>query len=108
MPLPEFKFSSIAKIVAVAAISLFFIILLVAGCTSISPGYVGVEVNKADSARSVDAVALKTGYIIVNPLLTSVIRYPTFIQTAKWTRSTSEGSSNDDSITFTSRKTPWW
>jgi regulator of protease activity HflC (stomatin/prohibitin superfamily) len=46
---------------------------------------------------------LKTGYIIVNPFLTSVIEYPTFIQTAKWTRSASEGTANDDSITFTSK-----
>jgi len=101
--LPEPRVSFIAKMVAVGAVSLVFISLFVAGCTSIPPGYVGVEVNKAGSARGVDAVALKTGYIIVNPLLTSVIEYPTFIQTAKWTRSTSEGSSNDDSITFTSK-----
>jgi regulator of protease activity HflC (stomatin/prohibitin superfamily) len=102
-PVPESRIPFIAKIAGVSAVSLFFIALFIAGCNSISPGYVGVEVNKAGSARGVDSVALKTGYIIVNPFLTSVIEYPTFIQTAKWTRSASEGTANDDSITFTSK-----
>lgn len=73
------------------------------GCTSISPGNVGIEVSKAGASRGVQDVGIRTGWVFYNPMWTEVIEYPTYIQTAKWTHSTTEGSSNDESITFTTK-----
>lgn len=77
--------------------------VMLAGCTSISPGNVGIEISKAGSSRGVQDVALKTGWVLYNPIWTSVIEYPTFMQTVKWTRSTDEGRATDESITFTTK-----
>jgi len=90
------------KIAIIAFIGLVLLALGISGCNYIGPGNVGVVINKAGAHRGVDGVALKTGYVLVNPILTSVVEYPTSMQTAKWTKSPTEGSNNDDSITFTS------
>jgi regulator of protease activity HflC (stomatin/prohibitin superfamily) len=73
------------------------------GCTSISPGNVGIEVSKAGSSRGVQDVALRTGWVFYNPMWTSVIEYPTYMQTVKWTKNPDEGKSADESITFTTK-----
>lgn len=77
--------------------------LVLAGCTTINPGNVGIQISKVGSARGVQDVALKTGLVLYNPMWTEVIEYPTFMQTAKWTKSSTEGSSSDESITFTTK-----
>lgn len=84
------------------AVSLLFVAILgISGCSSIGPGNVGIEISKVGSSRGVQDVTIKTGWVIVNPLTTEVIEYPTYMQTVKWTRSATEGSPNDESITFT-------
>lgn len=82
---------------------LFLFIVLIAGCDSISPGNVGVVISKTGSSRGVQDITIKTGRFIVNPVTTSVIEYPVYVQTVKWTKSADEGKENvDESITFTS------
>lgn len=84
-------------LLAVAALSL----AIGSGCTRIGPGHVGIVVNNAGSQRGVADYTPTTGWVFYMPGKTTVMEYPTFIQTAKWTASTHEGSDNDDSITFT-------
>ena len=87
---------------AVAVVSLFLVSIVgCAGCTSIGPGNVGIVISKTGASRGVQDVTVKTGWAFVNPITTEVIEYPTFMQTVKWTKSATEGSPNDESITFT-------
>lgn len=91
--------------IAVAAIALASFMLVViagcAGCSSIGPGNVGIQISKVGASRGVQDVTIKTGWVWVNPITTEVIEYPTYMQTVKWTKSANEGSPNDESITFT-------
>jgi regulator of protease activity HflC (stomatin/prohibitin superfamily) len=83
--------------------ALFFFVILVAGCNNISPGNVGVVISKTGSSRGVQDVAIKTGWVLADPITTSVIEYPVYVQTVKWTKSADEGKEADESITFTSK-----
>jgi regulator of protease activity HflC (stomatin/prohibitin superfamily) len=74
-----------------------------AGCTTITPGNVGIVISKTGSSRGVQDVTIKTGRVWANPITTEVIEYPTYVQTLKWTKSADEGSNTDESITFTSK-----
>lgn len=80
---------SAAKIVVVLAV---LSSALTSGCTRIGPGHVGIEVDMAGSQRGVQDFALKTGWVFYNPVGTSVMEYPTFVQTAKWTKNLNEGN----------------
>lgn len=74
------------------------------GCTTrIGPGMVGIEVDQSGSQRGVQDIVLKTGRVWYNPYSTSIIEYPTFMQSVVWTANKSEGHPVDESITFTSR-----
>lgn len=77
--------------------------VILTGCTNINPGNVGIEISKVGSSRGVQDVTLKTGFVLYNPAITEVIEYPTFMQTVKWTKSSTEGNSSDESITFTTK-----
>jgi regulator of protease activity HflC (stomatin/prohibitin superfamily) len=77
-----------------------------AGCTTIPPGSVGILVNKYGSNRGVQDYTTTTGYVTYNPVSTSVIEYPTSVQTYAWTANPSEGEEGhppDESITFTTK-----
>jgi regulator of protease activity HflC (stomatin/prohibitin superfamily) len=77
---------------------------LLTGCTTrIGPGMVGIEVDQSGSQRGVQDFTLKTGRVWYNPYSTSIIEYPTYMQTVVWTASTSEGHPVDESITFTGK-----
>lgn len=78
--------------------------LLMGGCTTINPGYVGIEVNKYGTNRGVQDYPLKTGFVSYNPISTSIIEYPTFVQTVQWTADVKEGAPADESITFTTKE----
>lgn len=77
--------------------------LYLAGCTSINPGNVGIEISKAGSSRGVQNLTLKTGWVFYNPMWTEVVEYPTYMQTVKWTAASNEGGPGDESITFTTK-----
>lgn len=76
---------------------------LATGCSPVPPGYVGLTVNNAGDNRGVSNYTIQTGWVWHMPLATSVVRYPTFIQTAVWTKSATEGNPADESITFTTK-----
>lgn len=62
---------------------------------------VGIEVDQSGSQRGVQDVTLKTGRIWYNPYSTSILEYPTYMQSVVWSASKDEGHPVDESITFT-------
>lgn len=80
------------------------LLALSTGCsTRIGPGHVGIVVQAAGSNKGVLDAPVRTGRVWYNPYAETVIEYPTYMQTAKWTQNPNEGSQNDDSITFTNK-----
>lgn len=85
-----------AVILSIAALSI--------GCsTRVEPGHVGIQVNYSGTDRGVSSYPMVTGRVWYNPYSVSIIEYPTFVQTAKWTRSKDEGKASNEEITFTNR-----
>jgi len=64
---------------------------------------VGIEVDQSGSQRGVQDFVLKTGRVWYNPYSTSIIEYPTYMQSVVWTASKDEGHPVDESITFTTK-----
>jgi regulator of protease activity HflC (stomatin/prohibitin superfamily) len=76
-------------------------ILFATGCaTRIGPGNVGIKVDLAGSQRGVEDLPIRTGWVFYNPASSKVVEYPTFVQTAKWTRDLNEGRPINEEISF--------
>lgn len=86
---------------AIAILAVAVSMLAGSGCTRIGPGHVGIEVDLAGSQRGVQDFTLKTGWVFYNPASTDVKEYPTYVQTAVWTKSPHEGKPVNEEITFT-------
>ena len=84
------------RIIAISAL-----VLAVAGCTRVGPGYVGIKVNQAGSNRGVQELPARTGWVFYNPITEDVFEYPTFVQNAVWTHNVDEGQPVNEEITFT-------
>lgn len=76
------------------------LLLALAACTTVKPGEVGIKVNNYGSSRGVQDYPILTGRVFYNPFSETVYEFPTFMQNVVWTKSPSEGSKNDESITF--------
>lgn len=87
-----------------AALVLALAVIALGGCTKVPPGWAGIEVNNYGDQKGVDDFPVKTGRVWFNPFTTDVYKYPCFAQTVTWTADKSEGSPNDDSITFADAK----
>ncbi len=78
--------------------SILLVVLAVlwsAGCaTRIGPGNVGIKVDLAGSQRGVEDLPIRTGWVVYNPAASKVVEYPTYVQTAKWTRDVNRGQSH--------------
>lgn len=61
-----------------------------------SPGYAGIKINYSGTYRGVQDIPVVTGWQWYTPFFSTVLEYPTFVQTAKW-----EGP---ESITFNSKE----
>lgn len=80
------------------------LLALSTGCsTRIGPGHVGIVVQSAGSNKGVLDAPVRTGRIWYNPYSETVIEYPTYVQTAKWTKDLNEGRPVDESVTFTNK-----
>lgn len=75
--------------------------LYTTGCTVVTPGHVGIEVHQAGKDRGVQDFPPSTGWVFYNPVTTTVFQYPTFVQTAVWTHSLTEGNPVNEEVTFT-------
>jgi regulator of protease activity HflC (stomatin/prohibitin superfamily) len=71
------------------------------GRTVIAPGHVGIVVNSYGTDKGVSSYPVVTGVTWYNPITTSILEYPTFVQTAKWTKDPNEGSPVNEETTFT-------
>lgn len=67
------------------------------GCaTRVNPGYMGIKVNYSGTYRGVQDVPIVTGWVPYMPGFSTVLEFPTFVQTGKW-----EGA---ESISFNSKE----
>lgn len=80
---------------------LLLLVLCVGGCTRVEPGHVGILVHLYGGAKGVDFEPVGVGMVWYNPMWTSVYEYPTFVQTAVWSASTTEGKELNEEISFT-------
>jgi regulator of protease activity HflC (stomatin/prohibitin superfamily) len=84
--------------------ALFLSLALLAGCTTrIGPGMVGIEVDQSGNQRGVQDIELRTGRVWYNPYSTSIIEYPTYMQSVTWTAATNEGNPVNEEITFNTK-----
>lgn len=84
-------------------LSLAALLMFSTGCwTTVEPGYVGIKVNKHGNQRGVEDFPISTGRVGLNPFTETVYTFPTFMQRVPWTATATEGSHNDESITFNS------
>jgi regulator of protease activity HflC (stomatin/prohibitin superfamily) len=74
------------------------------GCTRVQPGYVGIRVNYAGTYRGVEDFPTRVGWVFYMPGFSTVFEYPTFVQTAVWTRNPHEGSPQNEEISFNSKE----
>jgi len=72
------------------------------GCTTVKPGYVGIVVPFWGSKEDKTEYKTVYGRVWYNAWSTDIYTFPTFIQQVVWTKSSTEGSLNDESITFNS------
>jgi regulator of protease activity HflC (stomatin/prohibitin superfamily) len=77
--------------------------VLIGSCQRIHPGNVGIVINLSGSQRG-DIEEVTPGRYFFNPFTTDVIEYPTYVQTAVWTRSEHEGEALNEEITFNSKE----
>ena len=77
------------------------LVLFFAGCaTRIGPGRVGIKVDLAGSQRGVEDLPIRTGWVFYNFLSSTIVEYPTSVQTAKWTKDPNEGSDTNEEMSF--------
>ena len=87
----------------VPAVLLGLMLALTTGCNRVEPGWVGIKVNQAGSAKGVEDYPLQTGWVLYMPGLTRVYEYPTFQQNVVWGVSPHEGRGIDESISFNAK-----
>jgi regulator of protease activity HflC (stomatin/prohibitin superfamily) len=85
------------------AIPLFLVLFFVGCATRIGPGRVGIKVDLAGSQRGVEDLPIRTGWVFYNFLSSTIVEYPTSVQTAKWTKDPNEGSVNNEEMSFNTK-----
>jgi regulator of protease activity HflC (stomatin/prohibitin superfamily) len=91
-------------------VGLFLALLIVGGIvlsscmTRVDAAHVGIKIKLAGSDRGVDDIPHVTGWVLYNPLTEQIILFPTSVQNIVWTKDPHEGSSRDESITFSSQE----
>jgi regulator of protease activity HflC (stomatin/prohibitin superfamily) len=99
--IPGLKAIVVGVAVLFAAVILFAVLLRV---TRIEAGHVGVEINLAGRQRGASEIPIRTGWVLYSPLTTQIIEFPTYVQTVKWTKDTSEGHPINEEMGFNSKE----
>ena len=68
----------------------------------IEPGYTGIKINRLIN-KGVTREDIVNGFIFFNPIQTTVVIYPTFIQRVAWTHDRGEGKPNNEELTFNTK-----
>lgn len=87
--------------ISIAVISLA--LLSAVGCTRVSAGYVGVKSTMTGTSKGLSDLTVGPAWATYNMFTESVFEYPTFVQTAVWTKSKDEGKPVNEEITFTTK-----
>jgi len=90
------------KAVLAIGIVIGALVLAASSVSYISPGHVGIVIHRAGGG--VDKTPLGPGLQMRNPVLTSIVEYPTFMQTLVLTRGSTEGSPANDEINVNSQE----
>src|SRR5260370_7237815 len=98
-PLLKFGAIGIGVILLLLVLSVFLLRV-----TRIEAGHVGVEINLAGKQRGASEIQVRTGWVVYSPLSTQIIEFPTFVQTVKWTKDTSEGHPINEEMGFNSKE----
>ncbi len=86
------------------AVPLIIVVFFFVGCaTRIGPGRVGIKVDLAGSQRGVEDLPIRTGWVFYNFLSSTIVEYPTSIQTAKWTKDVNEGAAINEEMSFNTK-----
>jgi regulator of protease activity HflC (stomatin/prohibitin superfamily) len=91
-------------ILAAVVIIALLVLSLVLRVTRIEAGHVGVEINLAGRQRGASEIPVRTGWVVYSPLTTQIIEFPTYVQTVKWTKDTSEGHPVNEEMGFNSKE----
>jgi regulator of protease activity HflC (stomatin/prohibitin superfamily) len=78
------------------------LVLLPTTIVYVNPGYVGIVIHRAGGG--VDKTPLGPGLHMKNPLTTGIEEYPVFMQTLVLTKTSTEGSPNNDEINVNSKE----
>ncbi len=70
--------------------------------TTVEPGKVGIKVKQTGGDRGVQDIPIESGRVFYNPVNEYVLEYPTSVQRAIWTASTTEGAQSNEEIAFQS------
>ncbi len=98
-PLLKFGAIGIGVILLLLVLSVFLLRV-----TRIEAGHVGVEINLAGKQRGASEIPVRTGWVVYSPLTTQIIEFPTYVQTVKWTKDTSEGHPINEEMGFNSKE----
>jgi prohibitin 2 len=82
------------RLAALAGGLIVLLVLLPTAMTYINPGHVGIVIHRVGGG--VDPTPLSPGLHARNPLTTGIEEYPTYMQTLVLTRTSSDGSGNDE------------
>jgi regulator of protease activity HflC (stomatin/prohibitin superfamily) len=85
-------------------IAIWVVFTFLMSATRIEAGYTGIEVNLAGSQRGASQIPIRTGWVFYSPVTTQIIEFPTYVQTVKWTRDTSEGHPLNEEMGFNSKE----
>jgi regulator of protease activity HflC (stomatin/prohibitin superfamily) len=88
------------RLLLIAAGVIVLIVLMPLTVKYISPGHVGILIHR--TGGGVDPTPLGAGLHPRNPLLSDIVEYPTYMQTLVLTKSSNEGSTNNDEINVNS------
>lgn len=68
----------------------------------IEPGYAGIKINRLVN-KGITREDIVTGFVFYNPVQTTVVTYPTFIQRVAWTHDRGEGKPINEELTFNTK-----
>jgi regulator of protease activity HflC (stomatin/prohibitin superfamily) len=98
-PLLKFAALGFGALVVLLLLGIFLVRV-----TRIEAGHVGVEINLAGKQRGASEIPIRTGWVVYSPVSTQIIEFPTYVQTVKWTKDTSEGHPINEEMGFNSKE----
>jgi len=70
--------------------------------TIIPPGYTGIKINRLVD-RGITREDVVTGFVFYNPIQSSIVIYPTFVQRVVWTHDPREGNPYNEELALNTR-----